>query len=65
MLFCENRRIPREHATSQYNSAINSQRKCCLMLNCFVIEEIPVFEAGGPPVEERRDHLNNSQEEER
>jgi len=33
------------------------------MLNCFVIEEIPVFEAGGPPVEERRDH--NSQEEER
>jgi hypothetical protein len=35
------------------------------MLNCFVIVEIPVFEAGGPPVEERRDHLNNSQEEER
>ncbi len=39
--------------------------KCCLMFNCFVIEEIPVFEAGGPPIEEMRDHLNNSQEEER
>jgi hypothetical protein len=43
----------------------NSQGKCCLTLNCFVIEETLVFEAGGPPVEERRDHLNNSQEEER